>query len=119
MPDYSPCKSRNIKQLCPELEAYYVQAREVMMDDESPLDPAFFPDSGVVLGQAVYSDGGQPFVRWQRLGGGCNRRASRLGARFRRLVSSRPNSRERSKDVAFRLSHAPWSRTVVPKFMYA
>jgi hypothetical protein len=83
----------------PELEQIPCEHRQVLLDAESSLDHVFFPDSGVVSVVAVYADGS--IIEMATIGReGCTGFQAILGAKefFRPLP--RPDSRNRSKDVA-------------------
>ena len=49
---------RDLRRLMSHLEHAPCRSEQILVEADSPLDPVFFPDSGVVSVMAVYSDGG-------------------------------------------------------------
>jgi hypothetical protein len=90
--------SRNLKLLLPELEQIRCQRGQILMDADSPLSHVFFPNSGVVSVVAVYSDGCHR--DGNNRSGGLHGRTSHPRCQKSLCPASRPNPRDRSKDVA-------------------
>ena len=91
--------SRNLKRLTPKLEQIRCQRAQVLVNADSSLDHVFFPDSGVVSVVAVYASGS--IIEMATIGReGLQRCANHLGCQALLSPASRPNPRERRKDVA-------------------
>src|SRR5476649_918332 len=99
--------SRDLKRLMPELEEIQCERAEVLMDDGSPLDHVFFPNSGVISVVAVYSDGTVIEMATIEREGFTDVKAV-FGAKhsFARLLVQIPGS-------AAKMSHAAFTRAMV------
>jgi CRP-like cAMP-binding protein len=95
--------SRNLNQLLRQLEHIPCERGEVLMDADSSLDHAYFPDSGVVSVVAVYADGS--IIEMATIGReGCTGVNAVLGAKnsSSRLLVQLPGSAAKMSRAAFR-----------------
>src|SRR6202521_5108155 len=110
--------SRDLKRVMPELEHIRCQRAEVLMDADGSLDHVFFPDSGVISGVAVYSDGS--VIEMATIGReGCTGAQAVFGAKSSsvQLLVQIPGSAAKMSRAAF--TRAMESMPSVRSLMYA
>jgi CRP-like cAMP-binding protein len=110
--------SPDLQQLMPEFEQMRCERAQILMDADSSLDHAFFPDSGVVSAVAVYADGS--IIEMATIGReGCTAVQAVLGAESSsiRLLVQLPGGAAKMSRTAF--SHAMESMPSFRSLMYA
>jgi CRP-like cAMP-binding protein len=114
--------SRDLKRVMPELERIRCQRAEVLMDADSSLDHAFFPDCGVVSVVAVYADGS--IIEMATIGReGCTGMQAFFGAKTSsvRLLVQIPGSAAKMSRAAFAqaMESIPSFRNVMSAYIQA